>query len=146
MTAHIVHFPTVLTPSRRGSKHIVTVNGIDYDAYTDDQGVVRFPERECPELFEEYPILNEGFRDLNAIWMDFNRGAFEVEDVMDLYMSIGYSVFGFWEVFGWEVNASGNYPLAEIYLDGLEYPDEWEEYCHLETETERIENEKRDRR
>ena len=75
--------------------------------------------------------------------MDFNRGAFEVEDMMDYYMSIGYSVFGFWEVFGWEVNASGNYGLAEIYVDGLQYPDEWDEYRELEATTEIIENEKR---
>ena len=143
MTAHIVHFPKVLDPSRRGSKHIVTVNGDDYDAITDDQGVIRFPRRECPEIFEEYPIVNNDFRDLNAIWMDFNRGAFEVEDVMELYMSMGYSVFGFWEVFGWEVNTSGNYPRAEIYVDGLQYPDEWDEYRELEAATEIIENEKR---
>jgi hypothetical protein len=38
--------------------------------------------------------------DLNELWRDFGNEKFPLEELIKFYMGIGYSLSGFWEVFG----------------------------------------------
>lgn len=102
-------------------EHTVTINGEAFKVYEDDHGTLRFrPNNAVRALLDG----NNNYT-LNELWVDFLRGntPIQLEDMMSLYRDIGYSLFGFWEVFGWEVNTEGKFPAVEILLDGEPYPE-----------------------
>ena len=134
-----------------GDTATVTITGPNktyiYLAEVDENGTLRLPQDEIPERFKEYPLARDqlqvyDFPDMNMIWKDFNDGKVTLDELIELYICIGYSVWGFWEVFGWEVNCDGRHDPVPIYVDGLEYPDEWDEYLKLRESTAEIEKEK----
>lgn len=93
-------------------KHVATVAGREFPLVEDDHGTLRFPEN---------PIINDlldapgSGLDMNEIW----RRGYDREHLMAFYRDIGYSLFGFWEVFGWDMNTEDP---VEILLDGKPYP------------------------
>jgi len=72
---------------------------LGHELYVNEHGTIRWvadPEKE-QEIMDEF-----GARDLNDLFM---KGADKNDPrVRELYKHIGYSLFGFWEVFYWEVN------------------------------------------
>ena len=80
---------------------------------------------------KDYNALTRTLRgsiDLNALWLDFYRGAFPLADLMRFYMDLGYSLCGFAEVFGQDEAADWNLPGAPTPAGGDEYaqtPIEW---------------------
>lgn len=73
---------------------------VDCELYVDSHYVIRWkknPERE-KEIMKMY-----GAKDLNDL---FGRGGVSKNDpiIRELYKVIGYSLYGFWEIFYWEVN------------------------------------------
>ncbi len=72
----------------------VKVNGIYYDTYLDN-GVQRFVKDSL--IIYLYSIGK--IIDLNKMYVDFERGAFKLEDYHRFYAGTGYSVAGFEEIF-----------------------------------------------
>ena len=72
---------------------------LGHELYVSDHGTIRWVAN--PE--KEQEIMNEfGARDLNDLFM---KGADKNDPrIRELYKHIGYSLFGFWEVFYWEAN------------------------------------------
>ena len=79
---------------------------------------------------------------MNEIWMDHVRGNITIQEVAEVYCLTGMSVYGFWEVFVWEVNAADKgLENVRIWVEGKEYPDEWEDWFKLGTTIVEIEKE-----
>jgi len=99
----------------------VTINGTDYEAITDEHGVLRFPTNQCCRNF----VDRSNTYDMNRLWIDYCEGNIPIQDLMDFYRYIGYSVFGFWEVFGWEMNTDGHdFEPVEMLVGGQPYPED----------------------
>lgn len=65
----------------------------------DDKGVRRFPAN---SLYRH--LVNIKQVDLNRLCLDYQKGKFTKEEYMDFYRGIGYSVCGFAEIFGDDVD------------------------------------------
>lgn len=78
---------------------VLETEELGHELYVSDHGTIRWvanPEKE-QEIMDEF-----GARDLNVLFM---KGANKNDPrIRELYKHIGYSLFGFWEIFYWEVN------------------------------------------
>ena len=88
-------------------REVLSVEEFGHELHVNEHGTLRWvanPEKE-QEIMDEF-----GASDLNQL---FARGADKNDPrIRDLYKCMGYSLFGFWEVFYWEVNN----PRAYKYL------------------------------
>ena len=102
----------------------VHVDGVPYEAIVDEQGTLRFMRNKIVDnLVGQWKTLDDVI-DLNTIWVDFQESKYTLDEMMELYRLIGYSVFGFWEVFGWEVNTCDKgFDPVEILVNGKPYPE-----------------------
>ena len=86
---------------------ILETEELGHELCIDEHGTVRWvenPERE-QEMMEMF-----GAKDLNDL---FRKGADKNDPLIrELYKNMGYSLYGFWEIFYWEVNN----PHAHKYL------------------------------
>ncbi len=78
-----------------GDQIIILVNGYPVDTIIDQHGVQRFIENGVIAW-----LLESGPLDLNAMRLAYYEDKFSLNDYMEFYMGIGYSVCGFLEVFG----------------------------------------------
>lgn len=78
---------------------VLETEELGHELYVSDHGTIRWVAN--PEM--EQKIMDEfGARDLNDLFM---KGADKNDPrIRELYKHIGYSLFGFWEIFYWEVN------------------------------------------
>ena len=81
-----------LTP---GEHICVLVDGQPVETVIDKHGAQRFMENEVVVW-----LLDTGQLDLNKMAMAFHEGHFSLGAYMEFYMSIGYTVCGFEEIFG----------------------------------------------
>jgi hypothetical protein len=78
-----------------GERICILVNGEPVDTVVDDRGTQRFIENEVTVwLFET------GQLDLAALYYAFSQGVISLESYMEFYMSLGYTLGGFEEIFG----------------------------------------------
>lgn len=124
---------------------IATVGGVDYPLVRDVNGCIRFVKRPIPEAFKNYPMFKDkdktyDFPDLNLIWYDFTENRVLLEDIIDLYTSMAYSVYGMWEIFVWHAK-NKRIKSVVLYIDGLEYPKEWYNYRTLSSVCVEVEQE-----
>lgn len=73
---------------------VVTINGLEYDTYIDERGIQCFPLNRVVSWLVRIPESK-----INKIWDMANAGLFDKEELMELYILIGYSVSGFSEMF-----------------------------------------------
>ena len=81
----------------------------DHEIIEDEQGTFRW--KQDPKVRE---IIDKGI--LNDLWylfhtMELNKNS---EEVRKLYRDMGYSLFGYWEIFHWEMNNEN----AHLYRKG----------------------------
>ncbi len=81
----------------------------DHEIIEDEKGTFRWKEN--PKVSE---IIDKGI--LNDLWylfhtMGLNKNS---EEVRKLYRDMGYSLFGYWEIFYWEMNNEN----AHLYRKG----------------------------
>lgn len=82
-----------LTP---GERICVLVNGQPVDTIVDDNGTQRFIENEVVGW-----LFDSGQLDMEKMFLAFSRGhQFSLDSYMEFYMSLGYTLGGFEEVFG----------------------------------------------
>ena len=106
----------------------VHVAGVPYEAIVDELGTLRFMRNRIVNAmtmqWQDLPDPLAGSIDLNTIWIDFQKVKYTLDEMMELYRLNGYSVFGFWEVFGWEVNTCDKgFDPVEILVNGEPYPE-----------------------
>lgn len=86
-----------------GDEIMILVDGVPIPTYIDDNGVQRFRQNEILCY-----MLDKGVFDLNKLYIEVLTQKLNEYDYMDFYMSLGYSVSGFNEIFGpgssWEDN------------------------------------------
>ena len=105
-----------------GTRMIASVDGIEYNVVADEQGVLRFEVNNLIREMVDQGIEGNGVGP-NEMWMLFFRNKCTLDEIMEVYRMMGYSLHGFWEVFGWEENTEGKgFEPVEILLDGEEYP------------------------
>ena len=78
---------------------VLATEELGHELYVDDHGTIRWvanPEKE-QEIMDEFSAS-----DLNQLYINGARK--NDPRIRELYKHIGYSLFGFWEVFYWEVN------------------------------------------
>jgi len=97
-----------------GDQICILVDGQPVNTIIDDHGVQRFVENEVVCW-----LLNTHQIDLNSVCLNFLRGKFSLEDYMEFYMSLGYSVSGFEEVFGASSSVADNTGKAVEILNPL---------------------------
>jgi hypothetical protein len=81
-----------------GDRICILVDGSPAETEIDPHGVQRFVQNDAVDW-----LIRSGQIDLNQLWMDFYTNsdcAITRESMIEFYMSIGYSVCGFDEVFG----------------------------------------------
>lgn len=80
-------------------KDVLDTEYLGHQLYVDEHGTIRWEAD--PEL--EKIIMDEyNAKDLNDLFM---KGAKKNDPIIrELYKHIGYSLYGFWEIFYWEVN------------------------------------------
>ena len=78
-----------------GDRIVILVNGEPVETVIDNHGTQRFIENEAVAW-----LLDTGQIDLNRMFLAFHRGHFSLEAYMEFYMSLGYTVCGFEEIFG----------------------------------------------
>lgn len=103
----------------------VHVAGVPYPGIVDKNGTLRFERNKIvDELIDQYKKIPHAI-DLNKIWHDFLLDKkYTLDEMMELYRLIGMSVFGFWEVFGWDVNVCDkDFDPVEILVNGEPYPE-----------------------
>lgn len=87
----------------------VKVNGKPYQTYIDEHKVQRFvPNRAVERFVDSANEITCGFRelaeglnlyDLNRLKRDVFKGEISLQEMIDIYTMIGYSVSGFADVF-----------------------------------------------
>lgn len=78
-------------------KEIFKRENPDHPIIKDNYGVLRWKKDPMVEMLFEYKAL-----DLNALFI--NGASKNDPRVRELYRKMGYSLFGYWEVFHWEMN------------------------------------------
>ncbi len=71
----------------------------DHEIYTDESGNLRWRENETVVKLLEKISLNDLMPLFTELGYDKNS-----EPSRQLYRDMGYSLFGYWEIFYWEVN------------------------------------------
>jgi hypothetical protein len=66
----------------------------DHPIYEDDNGVYRFKRNKAL-----WWAFESGMLDLNKLWVAFVNHGFPLEDMMQIWRMLGYSLGGFEEVF-----------------------------------------------
>jgi hypothetical protein len=71
----------------------------DHELIKDERGALRW--KEDPKVIEIVDTIG-----LNNIWCLFHHMGLtkNSEEVRKLYRDIGYSLYGYWEIFYWEMN------------------------------------------
>ncbi len=83
---------------------IIRIDGKPYDTYIDDGGIQRFPRNNLLSYISDRGQI------MNELAAAYGEGKFTIDEYMQFYRDIGYSVGGFGEVFD-EVNIEN--PLWE---------------------------------
>jgi len=108
-----------------GETHLVHINGEPFEAIVDEKGTLRFKRNNVVRDLADQGIQLPNALDYNKIWEKFYDKEYTIEEVMELYRLIGYSIFGFWEVFGWIVNVDGkHFSPVTILVNREPYPPE----------------------
>ena len=53
----------------------------------------------CGFRFKPNRIVASNRKDLNQIWQQFAAGDFTIEELKEFYQLIGYTLYGYWEIF-----------------------------------------------
>lgn len=92
---------------------------------TRDPSGLRFKENRIVSDLLAHASSDEHKLDLNRIWHRFAEGRYNSEEMKEFYQMIGYSLFGYWEVFCFnndEENSRGwtdkDQELVDNYLGG----------------------------
>lgn len=81
-----------LTP---GDRVNILVNGEPVTTIIDDNGTQRFIENGVVRWLVDANVIS-----LNDMCLAYHKDQFNLDDYMEFYMSLGYSVCGFEEIFG----------------------------------------------
>ncbi len=83
------------TTYQKGDTIKVKINGREYETVIGDDNIQRF---KVNKLFRDLVFTKKV--NLNQLGNDFQRGIFTLQEYMEFYMGLGYSICSFKEIFG----------------------------------------------